>query len=89
MIAVRQSLRNAIAGNKAKTAEIAKLKAAQEATEAERDSLSQKLGQAEEDKQRAVKQTKARYLAELRKLRDAHKKKKDKADDDAEDRGYV
>ena len=35
MIAVRQSLREAIAENKALTAEIAKLKAAQEAVEAE------------------------------------------------------
>ncbi|XP_028111557.1 uncharacterized protein LOC114309875 [Camellia sinensis] len=89
MITIRQSLRDAIAENKAKTAEIAKLKAAQEATEAKRDTLSQKLDRAQVDKQRAVKTTKARYLAELRKLRDAHKEEKDKAVDDAEDQGYV
>ncbi|GMQ09681.1 hypothetical protein CsSME_00052965 [Camellia sinensis var. sinensis] len=89
MIKVRQSLRDAIAENKAQKAEIAKLKAAQEAVEAERDILSQKVDRANEDKLRAVKSTKARYLAELRKLRDAHKVEKDKAVDDAEDRGYA
>ncbi|GMP93199.1 hypothetical protein CsSME_00043141 [Camellia sinensis var. sinensis] len=89
MIKVRQSLRDAIAENKEQKAEIAKLKAAQEAVEAERDILSQKVDRANEDKLRAVKLTKARYLAELRKLRDAHKAEKDKAVDDAEDRGYV
>ncbi|GMP45296.1 hypothetical protein CsSME_00013873 [Camellia sinensis var. sinensis] len=89
MIAVRQSLRDVIAENKAQTAEIAKLKAAQEVVEADRDTLSQKLDRAEVDKQRAVKTTKARYLAELRKLRDAHKEEKDKAVDDTEDRGYA
>ncbi|GMQ02459.1 hypothetical protein CsSME_00048675 [Camellia sinensis var. sinensis] len=87
MIVVQQSLRDAIAENKAKTAEIAKLKVAQEAVEAQRDTISQKLARAEEDKQRAVKQTKARYLAGLRKLCDAHKEEKDKAADNAEDRG--
>ncbi|XP_028108809.1 uncharacterized protein LOC114307616 [Camellia sinensis] len=89
MIAVRQSLRDAIAENKAQKAEIAKLKAAQEAVAAERDILSQKVDRADADKQRAVKSAKARYLAELRKLRDAHKAEKDKAVDDAEDRGYA
>ncbi|GMP60066.1 hypothetical protein CsSME_00023086 [Camellia sinensis var. sinensis] len=86
---MRQSLRDAIAENKTQTAEIAKLKAVPEAVEAERDMLSQKLDRVEADKQRAVKTTKARYLAELRKLRDAHKEEKDKAVDDAEDRGYA
>ncbi|GMP72866.1 hypothetical protein CsSME_00030759 [Camellia sinensis var. sinensis] len=33
--------------------------------------------------------TKTRYLAELRKLRDAQKAEKDKAVDDTEDRGYA
>ena len=33
--------------------------------------------------------TKARYIAELCKLRDAHKAKLDKLVDDAEDRGYA
>ncbi|GMP50132.1 hypothetical protein CsSME_00016871 [Camellia sinensis var. sinensis] len=89
MIKVRQSLRDAIAENKAQKEEIAKLKAAQEAVEAERDILSQKVDRANEDKLRAVKSTKARYLAELRKLRDAHKAERDKAVDDAEDRGYA
>ncbi|XP_028057312.1 uncharacterized protein LOC114261275 [Camellia sinensis] len=89
MIAVRQSLRDAISDNKAKTAELTNLKAAQEAAEAERDTLSQKLARAEEDKQRVVQLTKARYLAELQKLRDAHKAERDKAVDDGEDRGYV
>ncbi|GMP39076.1 hypothetical protein CsSME_00010054 [Camellia sinensis var. sinensis] len=83
------SLREAIAENKAQKAEIAKLKAAQEAIEAERDNLSQKVDRAEADKQRAVKSTIARYLAELRKLRDAHKEEKDKVVSDAEDRGYA
>ena len=82
-------MRDAIAENKAQAAEIAKLKAAQEAVVAERDNLSQKVDRAEADKQRAVKSTKARYLAELRKLHDAHKEEKDKAVDDAEDRGYA
>lgn len=68
--------------------EIAKLKAAQEAVVAERDTLLQKVDRVDEDKQRAMKSTKARYLAELRKLRDAHKEEKDKAVDEAEDRGY-
>ncbi|XP_028085919.1 uncharacterized protein LOC114286888 [Camellia sinensis] len=89
MIAVRQSLRDAISDNKAKTAELAKLKVAQEAAEAERDKLSKQLARADEDKRRAVKLVKARYLVELRKLCDAHKEEKDKAVDDAEDRGYV
>ncbi|XP_028065784.1 uncharacterized protein LOC114268763 [Camellia sinensis] len=88
MIAVRQSLRDAIAENKAQKAEIAKLKAAQEAIAAKRDILSQKVDRADANKQRAVKSSKARYLAELRKLRDALKAEKDKAVDDAEDRGY-
>lgn len=51
--------------------------------------MSQKVDRAEADKQRAVKSTKAWYLAELRKLRDIHKAEKDKAIDDAEDRGYA
>ncbi|XP_028064076.1 uncharacterized protein CG45076-like [Camellia sinensis] len=89
MIAVRQRLRDAIAENKAQKAEIAKLKAAQEAVVAERDNLSQKVDRAEAKKQRAVKSTKARYLAELRKLRDAHKEEKDKAVSNAKDRGYA
>ncbi|XP_028092209.1 uncharacterized protein LOC114292435 [Camellia sinensis] len=89
MIAVRQSLWDAISNNKAKTAKLTKLKAAQEVAEAERDTLSQKMARAKEDKQRAVQLTKARYLAELRKLRDAHKAKRDKAVDDAEDCGYA
>ncbi|XP_028096449.1 uncharacterized protein LOC114296358 [Camellia sinensis] len=89
MIAVGQSLREAIAENKAQKVEIAKLKAAQEAVAAERDILSQKVDRADEDKQRAVKSMKARYLAELRKLRDANKVAMDKAVDDAEDRGYA
>ncbi|GMP57813.1 hypothetical protein CsSME_00021732 [Camellia sinensis var. sinensis] len=50
MIAVQQSLRDAISDNKAKTAELTNLKAAQEAAEAERDTLIQKLARAEEDK---------------------------------------
>ncbi|GMP48022.1 hypothetical protein CsSME_00015524 [Camellia sinensis var. sinensis] len=89
MIAVRQSLWGAISDNKAKTAELTKLKAALEAAEAECDTLSQKVARAEEDKQRAVQLTKARYLAELHKLQDAHKVERDKAVDDAEDRGYA
>ena len=43
----------------------------------------------EADKQRAVKSTYARYLVELRMLRDAHKEEKDKAVNDAEDKGYA
>ncbi|GMP35149.1 hypothetical protein CsSME_00007720 [Camellia sinensis var. sinensis] len=88
MIKVRQSLRDAISENEAQKGEIAKLKAAQEAVVAERDTLLQKVDRASEEKQRAVKSTKARYLAELRKLRDAHKEERDKAVDEAEDRGY-
>ncbi|XP_028090563.1 tropomyosin-like [Camellia sinensis] len=89
MIKVRQSLREAIAENKAQKAEIAKLKAAQGAVAAERDILSQKVDRANEDKQRAVQSTKARYLAELRKLCDANKVAMDKAIEDTEDRGYA
>ncbi|XP_028108415.1 uncharacterized protein LOC114307223 [Camellia sinensis] len=85
MIKVRQSLRDAIAENKAQKAEISKIKAAQEAVEAERDNLSQKVNRAKADKQRAVKSTKARYLAELRTLRDAHKEEKDKAVQETKD----
>ncbi|GMP88145.1 hypothetical protein CsSME_00040227 [Camellia sinensis var. sinensis] len=89
MIKVRQRLRDAIAENKAQKDEIAKLKAAQEAVEVERDVLSQKVDRANEDKLQAVKSMKARYLAELRKLRYAHKAERGKAVDDAEDRGYA
>ena len=88
MIKVWQSLRDAISENAAQQGEIAKLKAAQEAVVAERDTLLQKVDRASEEKQRAVKSTKARYLAELRKLRDAHKEVRDKAVEEAEDRGY-
>lgn len=88
MIKVRQSLRDAIAENKAHTAEIEKLKAALEAAEAERQELRLRLDRAEAEKTKAVKSSKARYLAELRKLRDAHKAVMAKAVDDAEDRGY-
>ena len=89
MIKVRQSLRDAIAENKVQKAEIEKLKAAQDVVAAERDELRLKVNRAEADKQRAVMSNKARYLAELRKLRAAHKEEKDTAVDDAEDRGYA
>ncbi|GMP51934.1 hypothetical protein CsSME_00017965 [Camellia sinensis var. sinensis] len=82
------SLRDAISENEAQKGEIAKLKAAQEAVVAERDTLLQKVDRASEEKQRAVKSTKAQYLAELRKLRDAYKEERDKVVDEAEDRGY-
>lgn len=52
MIVVRQSLRDAISDNKAKTAELTKLRATQEAAEAERNRLSELLARAEQDKQR-------------------------------------
>ncbi|XP_028053165.1 uncharacterized protein LOC114257583 [Camellia sinensis] len=89
MIKVRQSFRDAIAKNKVQKVEIEKLKAAQDVVAAEGDELRLKVDRAEADKQRAMKSNKARYLAELRKLRDAHKEEKDKAVDDVEDRGYA
>ncbi|GMQ10450.1 hypothetical protein CsSME_00053444 [Camellia sinensis var. sinensis] len=89
MIAVRKSLREAITDNKAKAAELQKLKAAQEASEAERDKLAERLAWVDEDKQRALQKTKARYIDELRKLRDAHKAELDKEVDVAEDRSYA
>ncbi|GMP49329.1 hypothetical protein CsSME_00016351 [Camellia sinensis var. sinensis] len=89
MIAMWRSLRDAITDNKAKMAELTKLKAAQEAAEAERNKLTEQLARAEEDKQRALQLTKARYIAELRKLHEAHKAEQDKAVDDAEDRSYA
>ncbi|GMP78169.1 hypothetical protein CsSME_00034214 [Camellia sinensis var. sinensis] len=63
--------------------------AAQEALVAERDQLSERLVRADEEKQRALQMTKARYIFELRKLRDAHKAEVDKKVEDAEDHRYV
>ncbi|GMQ10457.1 hypothetical protein CsSME_00053451 [Camellia sinensis var. sinensis] len=54
MIFVRKSLREAILDNKAKAAELQKLKAAQEESEVERDKLAERLSWADEDKQRAL-----------------------------------
>ncbi|GMP60340.1 hypothetical protein CsSME_00023243 [Camellia sinensis var. sinensis] len=89
MIAMRKSLWEAIADNKEKVAELAKLKAAQEEAAAERDRLAERLAQAEEDKKNSFQVTKAKYIAELRKLQDAHKAELDKQVNDAEDCGYA
>ncbi|GMP98844.1 hypothetical protein CsSME_00046569 [Camellia sinensis var. sinensis] len=89
MVAVRQNLCAAIADNKEKFAELEKLKASLATVEEEHDRLAKQLAKAEEEKQEAMQATKARYIAKLRKLRDAHKAELEKQVDNAEDRDYV
>ncbi|GMP26804.1 hypothetical protein CsSME_00003091 [Camellia sinensis var. sinensis] len=79
MIAMRQSVRDASTDNKAKTIELEKLKATQEEAVAERDRLVEWLARADEDKKNALQVTKARYIAELHKLHEAHKAEGEKA----------
>ena len=85
MIDVLQSLREAIANNKSKTAELEKLKTAYKAVLTQRDLLNEKLAKAKEEKDKAVQAKNERNLAELPKLRTMHKAKLKKEVDDTKD----
>ncbi|GMP74226.1 hypothetical protein CsSME_00031701 [Camellia sinensis var. sinensis] len=89
MISIWKSLREAIADNKTKTAELEKLKTAQEEAVAERDRLAELLARADKDKKNILQVTKATHIGDLCKLRKTHKVEMDKQVDDAEDRDYV
>ena len=82
-------MREAIADNKSKTAELEKLKTAHEILLTERDLLAEKLAKAKEEKDKAVQAKNERYLAELPELRTIHRAELKKEVDDAKDWGYA